>query len=209
MKIETIINMTNPTSHSFGFQALAEDSLWHASQVARFYFSISMAYFIGNLIISVVMFRAYGALFLLHAVAALAALAVCVFGQRFHYYGCMGLLWESSNLFLNARWLLREYGVRSRWLAAANGYALAVVFGVTRILFGLPLLLSLWSDLAAARGAGRLGRAHFTALTALIATLAAINAVWFKKLLHKLLAPRTAHRPRRPATARTTMSAEF
>ncbi len=58
------------------------------------------------------MFRAYGALFLLHALASLAALSVCVFGQRFHYYGCMGLLWESSTLFLNARWLLREYGVK-------------------------------------------------------------------------------------------------
>ena len=169
-----------------------------------------MAYFVGNLIISVVMFRAYGALFLLHAIAALAALAICVFGQRFHYYGCMGLLWEASNLFLNARWLMREYGVRNRWLSAANSYALAVVFGVTRILFGLPLLLSLWSELAAARGAGRLGRAHFTALTALIATLAAINAVWFRKLLAKLVSGRAAGQPprNRPATARPSVSAE-
>ena len=173
--------------------------------MARFYFSISIAYFVGNLIISVVMFRAYGALFLLHAIAALGALAVCVFGQRFHYYGCMGLLWESSTVFLNARWLLREYGIRSRWLAAANSYALAVVFGVTRILFGLPLLLSLWSDLAAARGAGLLGRVHFAALTALIATLAAVNAVWFRRLLSTLL-PAPARAPPAPRRSRSGSS---
>ncbi len=84
----------------------------------------------------------------------------------------------------------------SRALASANDWALAAVFFGSRIAAGLPLLLSLWGELAAARGAGRLGRAHFTALTAILVALAAANAVWFRRLAARLIfapAARAAH----------------
>ena len=48
----------------------------------RFYFAISMAYFLGDILVCLVMFREYGSLFMLHAVCGLVGLAIICLGNQ-------------------------------------------------------------------------------------------------------------------------------
>ena len=44
-------------------------------------------------------------LFVLHAIASLIGLAIMCFGNMFHFFGCIGMLWEITTIMINNRYL--------------------------------------------------------------------------------------------------------
>ena len=51
-------------------------------------------------------FREYGVLFVLHAIASLIGLSIMCFGNMFHFFGCIGMLWEFTTIMINNRYPL-------------------------------------------------------------------------------------------------------
>mmetsp|Transcript_38693 Transcript_38693/g.60333 ORF Transcript_38693/g.60333 Transcript_38693/m.60333 type:complete len:310 (-) Transcript_38693:1726-2655(-) len=163
---------------------LYADMLWKTSPVCTFYFAVSMAYFIGDIILCVVMFKEYGTLFLIHALCGLFGLTVICFGHKFHFFGCIGLLWEMSTVFLNNRWLMLEYGYKRTTLFVVNSLALVLCFIVVRVVLGCPFSYMFWSQLSAARAEGMVGRWTYLAVTFMLGGFNFLNIFWAYKVWH-------------------------
>ncbi|KAJ1488598.1 TLC domain-containing protein [Baffinella frigidus] len=163
--------------------ALYEDMLWTTSNSARFYFSISMAYFLGDILVCLVMFREYGPLFMLHAVCGLVSLCIICLGNQFHFFGLVGMLWELSTIFLNNRWFLLEYGKKGTSLFVVNGFVLVLVFTVIRVVVGCPYSYMFWSQLSVARADGKVSHLLYLGVTSMLAGFNCLNIYWCWQLV--------------------------
>ena len=168
-------------------EGLFDDMLWKTLPATKFYFSISLAYFIGDLLVCSVQFREYGVLFVLHALSSLVALALICFGDMFHFLGCVGLLWELSTIFINNRWALLEYGYKNTFWFHLNGFTLVAVFCVVRLAVGLPLSYLFWAQLSMARADELVGRGMYLLVTTVLAGFNALNVYWSYKLSSRCL----------------------
>jgi len=166
---------------------LWDDTLWRTSSRMRFYFAVSIAYFIGDVLICVVLFQDYGIEFFIHALCGLFGLSVICLGDMFHFFGCVGLLWEISTIFLNNRWFLLEYGMKKSALMTVNNLILVPTFTAVRVCVGCPLSFRFWSQLSDARADGVVSPWIYLGVTAMLICLNGLNVFWSFKLWEKLV----------------------
>eukprot|EP00802_Teleaulax_amphioxeia_P011319 Tamp_11351.p1 GENE.Tamp_11351~~Tamp_11351.p1 ORF type:complete len:429 (+),score=51.08 Tamp_11351:174-1460(+) len=170
-----------------GENSLAEDKLWNALPRTTFYFSISIAYFIGDLLICSIQFREYGVLFVLHAIASLIGLSIMCFGNMFHFFGCIGMLWEFTTIMINNRWLLLEYGYKNTLFYHLNGLVLVLVFFAVRVVVGCWYSYMFWNSLSEAHTEGQVGRGLYLLVTIVLAGFNSLNIYWCYKLTSRSL----------------------
>mmetsp|Transcript_132 Transcript_132/g.251 ORF Transcript_132/g.251 Transcript_132/m.251 type:complete len:332 (-) Transcript_132:158-1153(-) len=166
---------------------LSVDMLWKVSPRARFYFSVSISYFIGDVLICIVLFQDYGIEFLIHALCGLFGLSVICLGNMFHFFGCVGLSWELSTIFLNNRWFLLEYNMKKSPLMTINNFLLVPTFTVVRVVIGCPFSFLFWSQLSDARAEGVVSPWIYLGVTAMLVGLNTLNIFWSFKLWEKLI----------------------
>mmetsp|Transcript_8166 Transcript_8166/g.21556 ORF Transcript_8166/g.21556 Transcript_8166/m.21556 type:complete len:276 (+) Transcript_8166:171-998(+) len=121
-----------------------------------------------------------------HHIAFLLATIVAIHYRVMHFPFCWLVLAEISTVFLNLRWLTikaltqaRQRALQQRILQILNA-ALAVTFGITRVLVYGAGLLHLWVNLPGIRVApGYMIRAIFCLL--LVGYI--LNIMWFRKIV--------------------------
>ena len=164
-----------------------QDMLWATSPIVRFWYSVSLAYFLGDILLCVVMFREYGFMFTFHGICAFAAVAIICLGNMFHFFGCIGFLWEFSTIFLNLRWFMLEYGFKETLAFKLNGIALVFFFFIFRIFIGCPYSFIFWTQLSSARAEGKISGGVYLTMSLMLGGVNSLNIFWGKKLMHGLI----------------------
>lgn len=157
------------------------------SETAAFYFCISVAFFIGDLLICCVQFEEYGWSFLGHAIAGYGTFLFVVLSDTAHYWGCLGLSWEISTVFLNVRWWLLEYKHKDSIFFTINTILLVVVFFIIRIGVSWPLsftyITSCYKLTSLGGGDGSVSNFFFVWTSLVLVVLAGLNGFWFSKMM--------------------------
>ena len=159
-------------------------------QLALLYMSLSVGYFIWDLTLCIRDFKRMGIAFTIHALFGVFSLGIPLLVsphgpqgvphvERLVYYGCCVFLFEYSTPFLNIRTFLYNKGLGSSTIYAINNAVFALMFMLSRIVYGIPLCLSmaLWTY-----------HQHFPIyiryimISAPLASMT-LNTLWFKSIV--------------------------
>jgi len=115
------------------------EEMYAFSPKAHFFITLSFGYFCWDLFVSIN--YNWGMAYIIHALAALWVYMQCMF-PYVQYGACIGLTWEISSIFLNAKALSQKDSFIYR-ICKTLFFA---TFTVIRMFLGLPISFKLWTD---------------------------------------------------------------
>mmetsp|Transcript_25750 Transcript_25750/g.61173 ORF Transcript_25750/g.61173 Transcript_25750/m.61173 type:complete len:272 (+) Transcript_25750:61-876(+) len=139
-------------------------------------------YFLYDSILIAYHFESDGAAFLAHGVLCFFTYALAASFRVYNFYGPVFLLFESTTLFINARWLLYELGLRDSTAYMVNGLLLFVAWFAVRIVFGYGASYYFFSDTLEAFGNKALPNFIVGWYTFANIGLNLLNTMWFFKI---------------------------
>ena len=154
--------------------------LFRHSKNALYYANVTTGFFIGDLILCIILIEEYGIAFVIHALAALTgSMYVSMSGNGLQYFLHV-LLFEASTPFLHIRSLLIDYGYGSSYIAKINNLIFLLTFGYFRLYRGIPVLTELCYTLLTKR---QLPLPATSLIVAASVSLTTLNTIWFTKIL--------------------------
>ncbi|GMM33213.1 Tda4 protein [Saccharomycopsis crataegensis] len=150
--------------------------------------SITVGYFIWDLLVCLKYFDLFGFEFLLHAVASLFVFST-TFMPFFQYWVPRFLIFEASSPFVNINWFIANSKGAKGWLSSTtlnvvNGLLLMLSFFSVRIIWGfyaiylvMCLLCNQWNDLTS------IEQIVASIVVGLNFSLDVLNLFWFKKMV--------------------------
>ncbi|CAR27258.1 hypothetical protein ZYGR_0I05320 [Zygosaccharomyces rouxii] len=146
--------------------------------------TFALGYFIWDIYISMI----YSTFpFFVHAVVS--TIVFCIGMKPYiQYYGCVFLMFELSNPFLNIRWFGMKYlsgsndSKVSRWIQLINNLCLMIVFFLARIVWGWWQIKNLAYDFWLVRHDPRFLLGESLAILAGNFVLDILNVVWFSTM---------------------------
>ena len=111
------------------------DKIFGQSRFAESVASISLGYFIWDIVMCLKYHKLNGYAFLFHAVTGFF-LTLGTFQPLFQYYLGVFLAFEISTVFLNVHWFCDKFDLSGSFFQLANGVCLLVAFFIVRICFG-------------------------------------------------------------------------
>uniref|UniRef100_A0A7S4UZF6 TLC domain-containing protein n=1 Tax=Guillardia theta TaxID=55529 RepID=A0A7S4UZF6_GUITH len=128
-----------------------------------------------------------GVAYLVHGVLCMFTYLIAVMYQVYQFYGPVFLLFESTTLFVNARWLLYELKMTSTSLYFYNGLALLLSWIFVRLVFGYTYSYFFWMDTLDAHSKKNLDFFIILWYTTANIGLNFLNTIWFFKILRGAL----------------------
>ena len=147
---------------------------------AEHYVNVTAGFFIGDLMLCIILVEEHGIEFVIHAIASLGgSLYVSLTGIGQQYFLHI-LLFETSTPFLHIRSLLLEYGYGNTIIAQINNLIFLLTFGYFRLYKGIPIVATLCCDL--------LVQKHLSIVVIVFFIISGIamtclNIYWFTKIL--------------------------
>lgn len=151
--------------------------------------SFSLGFFIGDVLMSMILWEIYGFSFIFHGLCGLSgftwALAVQKDNELQLKFAAFALLWESSTPFLNNIYILKHYFAGWDILRTVNGILLVVTFFTTRIAIGGVMSVEILEDIRVLHergGEGGMALSERAAMTFWVVGLGILNCFWLYKL---------------------------
>jgi len=114
------------------------------NEAAELPLTITLGYFLNDLLESLQHPKMWGVGMFVHAVACLIAYGFVLTHGFIMYFGTVFLMWEISTIFLNFRGFLYAAGKESSVLYKVNGILLVLSFFLVRICFGYTQSYHVW-----------------------------------------------------------------
>eukprot|EP00040_Diaphanoeca_grandis_P025332 m.140143 g.140143 ORF g.140143 m.140143 type:complete len:321 (-) comp30105_c0_seq1:53-1015(-) len=180
-----------PTNNAGGTSATDLENLMAAFDpnmhaVFIFYIVISIGFFIGDSMLTLVLYELYGIEFLFHAVLALSAFIWGLSNDlpantSLKLVACT-MLTEGSTPFLNVLFLLKTYAPTWTRFQMINGTVLIILFFVLRVVFMYSETLMMIGEIQTAYAQGLISAFSHYMTIAMIIGADILNAVWMKKM---------------------------
>ncbi|KAL1929475.1 hypothetical protein VTP01DRAFT_1613 [Rhizomucor pusillus] len=129
---------------------LSHDRVFGYSPFAANIYSISLGYFIWDVIMAIRYVEHQGIGMVLHGIAGFLVLFMS-YRPFINYYGSVFLLYEASTPFLNFNWFMDKLGWTGSKLQLVNGILLIAIYFLARIVFGFTMSFYLWVDIYAVK----------------------------------------------------------
>eukprot|EP00041_Stephanoeca_diplocostata_P028063 m.784374 g.784374 ORF g.784374 m.784374 type:complete len:293 (+) comp23298_c3_seq5:140-1018(+) len=162
-----------------------------AYQIMDFYVSFSIAYFIGDTMMCIVLYENYGPGFLFHAICGLICFSWAMMRQLSENHSqlwCGGvLIWELSTPFLNNIFFLKTYFPHWKVLPVLNGILLVIVFFVGRICIGFPVTYDIITQAMPLYEQHHISFGEAVLISVFAFLMSVLNVFWLYKLVYGIL----------------------
>ncbi|KAI8322009.1 hypothetical protein GQ54DRAFT_304328 [Martensiomyces pterosporus] len=155
---------------------LRRDPLHGTDPVAETSFTVTVGYFLWDIINTYNNVDINGWGFMVHAVMSFGVYLLS-YTPFLQYYGACFMMFEVSTLFLNLHHALEDMGFKDSILYFINGMALVSSFFFARIVYGTILSINVWRDMASSTVPINPLIANFVRLSNL--TLLSLSYYWF------------------------------
>lgn len=171
----------------YGFPWNKTENDYNDKEVDLYYkaISISLGYFMWDIIYSVYYVKQGGIGFAIHGVCAFL---IYIFTFRYHvlgHYAILFLNYEISTIFLNIYWILDKLNKTGSILQLVNAFLLLVAFFTVRIAFGTVSIFRLLYDLFFRSKICPIYLSLYFTINIII--MQCLNYVWFYKMIKSVL----------------------
>jgi len=147
---------------------------------AVYYANVAAGFFIGDLILCIILIEEHGPQFLIHAICALVGSVYVSLNGVGHQYFLHLLQFETSTPFLHIRSLLYEYGYGESIISKVNNLIFLLTFGYFRLYKGIPILTKMCYMLLNDRP---VSTSSMLFLISASIAMSSLNIIWFTKIL--------------------------
>lgn len=145
--------------------------------------AIATGYFIYDSLVVLYHFKDDGVAYLIHGVLCMVTYGLATRFHVFQFYAPTFLLFETTTLFVNLRWLLVELQLKDSKLYFYNGLALLIAWFLVRIVWGYSSSYLFWVDTISAYQKALLPLPLVLWYTMANVGLNFLNTMWFCKIV--------------------------